>query len=68
MNYRCPGTYAQSNVKQFNYYNLVYNRENSPRIYASEHTGVLERGVREQTEFDFKERPKFNSLNTLGNP
>ena len=65
INYRCSGHYSKSNVKQFNYYNLVYNRENSPRIYASEHTGVLERGVREKTEYDFKVRPKYNSLNTL---
>ncbi|WP_418639544.1 DEAD/DEAH box helicase [Winogradskyella sp.] len=65
MSYRCPGNYTKSNTKQFNYYNLVYNRDNSPRIYASEHTGVLERGVREKTEYDFKERPKYNSLNTL---
>lgn len=65
MNYRCSGHYLKSNIKEYNYYNLVYNRDNSPRIYASEHTGVLERGVREQTEYDFKERPKYNSLNTL---
>lgn len=65
INYRCSGKYAKSNNNAFNYYNLIYNREHSPRIYASEHTGVLDRKVREQTEYDFKERPKYNSLNTL---
>jgi DEAD/DEAH box helicase domain-containing protein len=65
INYRCPGTYVKASKSEFNYYNLIYNRENSPRIYASEHTGVLDRKVREQTEYDFKERPKYNSLNTL---
>lgn len=65
VNYRCTGTYSKSNNRTFNYYNLIYNREHSPRIYASEHTGVLDRKVRENTEYDFKERPKYNSLNTL---
>ena len=65
INYRCPGKYVKASNTTFNYYNLIYNREHSPRIYASEHTGVLDRKVREQTEYDFKERPNYNSLNTL---
>ena len=65
INYRCTGKYIESEKIAFNYYNLIYNRENSPRIYASEHTGVLDRQVREYTEYDFKERPNYNSLNTL---
>jgi len=65
INYRCTGKYVKRNNKAFNYYNLIYNRELSPRIYAAEHTGVLDRKVREKTEYDFKERPKYNSLNTL---
>ena len=65
LNYRCSGKYKSFERTNFNYYNLVYNRSNSPRIYSSEHTGVLERKVRENIEIDFKERPKFNSLNSL---
>ncbi|GGK41323.1 MULTISPECIES: DEAD/DEAH box helicase [Flavobacteriaceae] len=65
LDYKCSGKYQKAEVKELNYYNLVYNRANAPRIYASEHTGILERKVREATEYDFKERPKFNSLNTL---
>lgn len=65
LNYRCPGSYHPFERTNFNYYNLVYNRSHSPRIYSSEHTGVLERKVRENIEFDFKERPKHNSLNSL---
>ena len=65
LNYRCAGKYKSFERTNFNYYNLVYNRSNSPRIYSSEHTGVLERKVRENIEIDFKERPKFNSLNSL---
>jgi DEAD/DEAH box helicase domain-containing protein len=44
---------------------LVYNRNRSPRIYATEHTGILERRDRENKELDFKERLHFNSLNTI---
>ena len=65
LNYRCSGKYESFERTNFNYYNLVYNRSNSPRIYSSEHTGVLERKVSENIEIDFKERPKFNSLNSL---
>jgi DEAD/DEAH box helicase domain-containing protein len=65
INYRCAGKYIKSENNKFNYYNLIYNRELSPRIYASEHTGVLDRKVREKTEYDFKERPNYNSLNAL---
>jgi len=65
LGYRCSGHYTKSEDEKLNYYNLVYNRTKSPRIYAAEHTGVLERKDREATEYDFKERPKYNSLNTL---
>jgi len=65
LNYKCSGHYISFERTNLNYYNLVYNRTNSPRIYSSEHTGVLERKVRENIEIDFKERPKYNSLNSL---
>lgn len=65
LDYRCSGKYEKSEAKKINYYNLVYNRTNSPRIYASEHTGVLDRKTREATEYDFKQRPTYHSLNTL---
>ena len=65
LGYRCSGHYEKSESEKLNYYNLVYNRTKSPRIYAAEHTGVLERKDRENTEYDFKQRPKYNSLNTL---
>lgn len=66
LDYSCKtGVYQpQDNIKP-NYYQLVYNRQRSPRIYAAEHTGLLERKDREDKEIDFKERPRFNSLNTI---
>lgn len=65
LDYRCSGTYSEKQNNQFNYYQQVYNRRRSPRIYASEHTGLLPRQFREEVEHDFKERPAFNSLNAL---
>lgn len=65
LSYDCAGTYQPQEEVPRNYYQSVYNRSRSPRIYASEHTGVLERKDRERKETDFKERPNFNSLNTI---
>jgi DEAD/DEAH box helicase domain-containing protein len=65
LDYTCTGTYSQIQKSKPNYYQLVYNRNLSPRIYASEHTGILERKDRENKEIDFKERPRYNSLNTI---
>ena len=62
LNYRCSGIYEISrNEPLANYYQSVYNRRRSPRIYAADHTGLLERKLREILENDFKNRPKFNS-------
>ena len=65
LDYTCTGTYNQKAKSKPNYYQLVYNRNLSPRIYATEHTGILERKDRENKEIDFKERPNYNSLNTI---
>lgn len=65
LDYSCAGTYNVIQNTRPNYYQLVYNRNHSPRIYATEHTGVLERKNRENKEIDFKERPKYNSLNAI---
>ena len=43
----------------------VISREISPRVYAREHTGLLERKDREELEHDFKEHPHSNSVNAL---
>lgn len=66
LNYRCSGKYHQNDsLLTSNYYQLVYNRNRSPRIYAADHTGLLERKQRELLEIDFKSRPKFNSKNAI---
>ncbi len=65
LNYRCTGEYTTNEVRELNYYQLIYNRARAPRIYATEHTGILNRGDREKMENDFKMRPRYNSLNAL---
>lgn len=64
--YRCTGSYKEApTTLTDNYYQQVYNRGKAPRVYAADHTGLLDRKVREQLEADFKVRPKFDSKNTL---
>ena len=65
LDFKCHGTYSKQENSEFNYYQAVYNRKTSPRIYADEHTGLLDREIREELERNFKEHPDFNSTNTL---
>lgn len=65
LSYRCNGSYELVDKVIKNYYKAVYNRKRFPRIYAREHTGLLERKDRERLEIDFKKRVRFNSINTL---
>jgi DEAD/DEAH box helicase domain-containing protein len=61
----CTGYYEADETTPPNYYRAVYNRRRAPRIYATDHTGLLDRADREQKEADFKHRPNTNSLNAL---
>ena len=61
----CKGSYSEEEPIELNYYHNVYSRDKAPRIFSHEHTGMLDREVREQVEQDFKERPKADSINTL---
>ena len=65
LDYKCQGTYSEEINPELNYYQQVYNRALSPRVYAREHTGLLERTDRERLEKDFKEHPHSNSVNVL---
>lgn len=66
LDYACKGgRYVMHPLTETDYYRLVYNRNRSPRIHATEHTGLLERLDRERKERDFKERPAYDSLNTI---
>jgi DEAD/DEAH box helicase domain-containing protein len=65
MQYRCPGHYNPMDEEFLNYYRMIYNRGRSLRIFAHDHTGLIDRNKREQLEKDFKERPNYKSINVL---
>jgi DEAD/DEAH box helicase domain-containing protein len=66
LDYACKGgRYVRQPEIRSDYYRMVYNRNRSPRIYAAEHTGLLERKDREAKESDFKQRSRHDSLNTI---
>ena len=65
LDFRCHSKYLKFENTEYNYYQEVYNRNTSPRIYADEHTGLLDRAVRVELEENFKNHPNFNSTNTL---
>ena len=65
LDYKCKGTYSEEMKPELNYYQQVYNRNRSPRVYARDHTGLLERHDREELEKDFKLHPHSNSTNVL---
>ena len=49
----CDGHYAPSSQQSFEFYKNLYSRGEVWRIFAQEHTGLLEREVREQLEDSF---------------
>lgn len=66
LTFRCTGMYsAVATPSDLNYYQAVYNRQRSPRIHATEHTGLLDRPKREAIEISFRKRPDFDSYNAL---
>ncbi len=65
LKYRCSGHYQPMVTSIYDYYRMVYNRGKSLRIFANDHTGLIDRDKREELEKDFKERPKSNSTNVL---
>ncbi len=65
LDYKCRGTYDKETKPELNYYQQVYNRNESPRVHAHEHTGLLDRKDREELERDFKQHPNANSVNVL---
>jgi len=65
LQYRCGGDYKQFQSADLDYYRMVYNRGKALRIFASDHTGLIDRNKREEIESDFKQQPSFKSLNVL---
>lgn len=65
LQYRCSGHYRELDTERFDYYRMVYNRGKSLRIFAKDHTGLIERNKREELERQFKTRPDYKSPNVL---
>lgn len=65
LDFKCGGRYDTSIPVENNYYNKIYNRHQSPRIHSHEHTGLLDRDVRERLEIDFKNGDTPRSVNVL---
>ncbi|MGB0931703.1 MAG: DEAD/DEAH box helicase, partial [Chitinophagales bacterium] len=65
LQYRCTGKYQLLDGETATYYQSVYNRDRVIRLYAKDHTGLLERKKRELLEEDFKNRNKHNSTNVM---
>lgn len=64
LQHRCSGVYTvKDNV--YDYYRMVYNRGRALRIFAKDHTGLIDRDKRERLERDFKLRPSYQSTNVL---
>ena len=51
---RCTGHLKQSEKKNPDYYHKLYNNSDLVRVFAREHTGLLERDDRQQLENSFK--------------
>jgi len=64
LQHRCTGIY-EAKENKFDYYRMVYNRGRALRIFAKDHTGLIDREKREKLERDFKQRPSYQSTNVL---
>jgi len=66
IDFKCPGQYNDIKREEIQrYYYNVYNRALSPRIYAHEHTGILDRKKRESIEYQFKSNESKNNINAM---
>ena len=63
--FRCTGHYEPSDKQSTSYYQQVYNRQNVPLINAFEHTGLLDRNLREAVEANFKSTDNYQAYNVL---
>ena len=57
LRYRCAGTLAAEAPRE-DYYRSLYATGDVSRLFAAEHTGLLERAEREQIEVEFKAEPQ----------
>jgi DEAD/DEAH box helicase domain-containing protein len=63
--YRCVGHLTSIQEADQTYYHNLYQNGQIERIYSAEHTGLLPREEREETERLFKNRPTMDAPNML---
>ena len=61
----CKGHLRRNTNAAPDYYRRLYDDLEATRVYAADHTGLLERDVREKLERDFRARPEPDSPNLL---
>jgi DEAD/DEAH box helicase domain-containing protein len=68
LRFRCPGhlrARSAEETRERTYYRRFYERGELGRVWASEHTGLLERDDRESLEEDFQDRHRPDAPNLL---
>ncbi len=65
LSYQCPGRYRPETRLNQRYYQAIYQRGQVERIFSREHTGLLSRQVRDDTEAQFKTQNQADATNLL---
>ncbi len=65
LNYRCQGRLTADSRDEQHYYRALYARGQVERIFSREHTGLLDRKVREALEEEFRERNRADAANLI---
>ena len=65
LSFQCAGRYAPDDDFGQHYYRAIYERGHVERIFPHEHTGLLDRNVREDVETQFKQQDRADAANLL---
>jgi DEAD/DEAH box helicase domain-containing protein len=65
MAYRCAGSYSDDTRPEQKYYRAIYASGDLQRVFAHEHTGLLDRTERERVERAFKDSVPADAPNVL---
>lgn len=61
LRHRCDGTYRPSRTASGSYFGNLYRKGDVVRLRTAEHTGMLERPVREKIEAEFMREPSLST-------
>ena len=63
--HQCNGHYSHEEPMEMSYYYDVYHRNQIPRVFSHEHTGMLDRDKRERIEDSFIKQSEPDAINAL---